>query len=100
VVFLRLFQKLFETSRGHVLGDEYDLQTQYMQTDQHEHHHTKRFLYDVIKQLLMISHPRSVLFDVGPVLVELHNVQVLQLDQIVKNGFDFFLRKKQDSIHV
>lgn len=41
----------------------------------------------------MICYPRSVLFDIRPVLVELHNVQMLQLDQIVKDCFDFFLWK-------
>lgn len=46
----------------------------------------------------MISYSRSVLFDVRPVLVELHNVQMLQLDQIVKNCFDFFLWKKQNRL--
>lgn len=42
------------------------------------------------------TYPRSVFFDICPVLMEFHNVQMLQLDQIVKHGFDFFLWWKQE----
>lgn len=38
-----------------------------------------------------ISHPGSVLLDISPVLVKLYNIQMLQLDEVVKNSFDFFL---------
>lgn len=37
------------------------------------------------------TYPGSVLLDISPVLVKLHDVQMLQLDQVVKHRFDFFL---------
>lgn len=48
----------------------------------------------------LISYPRSVLFDICPILVELHNIQVLKLDQIVKHCLDFFLQKNMHLSHV
>lgn len=45
-----------------------------------------------------IPYPGSVLLDISPVLVKLNNIQMLQLDEVVKNSFDFFLligNKKQ-----
>lgn len=38
-----------------------------------------------------IPYPGSVLLDISPVLVELNNIQMLQLDQVVKNSFDLLL---------
>lgn len=38
-----------------------------------------------------MPYPGSVLLDISPVLVKLNNIQMLQLDKVVKNSFDFFL---------
>lgn len=38
-----------------------------------------------------IPYPGSVLLDISPILVKLDNIQMLQLDEVVKNSFDFFL---------
>lgn len=38
-----------------------------------------------------IPYPGWVLLAISPVLVELNNIQMLQLDEVVKNSFDLFL---------
>ena len=37
-------------------------------------------------------YPGSIFLHISPVLMKLHNVQVLQLNQVVENGFDLLLK--------
>lgn len=41
-----------------------------------------------------ISYPGPIFLHISPVFVKLDNVQMLQLDQVVKHRFDFLLMDK------